>query len=60
MHSTPLIFALQQDLAPDVFPISNQSALFVGSSSAPQHTEVCLRRLNPRRLDVISDLKWVW
>jgi hypothetical protein len=41
-----------------VIPVSNQSGIFVGSSSAPQHTNsVRLRRLDPRRLDVIFDLK---
>src|SRR6185369_14679734 len=39
-------------------PIPNQGAIFVGSSSAPQRTHsVRLRRLNPRRLDFILDLK---
>ena len=41
-----------------MIPIPNQGAIFVGSSSAPQRTVIVrLRRLNPRRLDFILDLK---
>ena len=40
-----------------LIPIPYQSAIFVGSSSAPQRTDVLLCRLNPRRLDFIFDLK---
>jgi hypothetical protein len=40
-----------------VIPIPNQSAIFVGSYSAPQRTIFTPRRLNPRRLDFIFDLK---
>jgi hypothetical protein len=40
-----------------LIPILNQGAIFVGSSSAPQYTVVCLCRLNPRRLDITPDLE---
>ena len=40
-----------------LIPIPNQSAIFVGSSSAPQRTVCTPHRLNPLRLDFIFDLK---
>jgi len=43
-----------------MIPIPNQGAIFVGSSSAPQRTICTPRRLNPRRLDFILDLKLVY
>jgi hypothetical protein len=43
-----------------VIPIPNQGAFFVGSSFCSSTYEtVRLRRLNPRRLDFILDLKSV-
>jgi hypothetical protein len=43
-----------------VIPIPNQGAIFVGSSFCSSTYEIVrLRRLNPRRLDFILDLKSV-
>ena len=52
-----LCHRLQRRVRGGFVPIPYQGAIFVGSSSATQRTPCTPRRLNPRRLDIILDLK---